>query len=505
MSRFSERMRTTTRVATVVLVLGGMLWTTAGCEQVDGRNRVRKANTLFRETRFIDAAAEYHVALNVVDDPVIHYNLGLAYQKIFRPAFDVPILLGMKGDHVCTDIPGTQLVEAGACVKEGDRRFSECGAAKSEPIQKRITELTQLVAQLTERVAIQKKQVEQLVAAQPPASPEQPAPKPDQPKSEPKVGSEDAKDAKDAKQKAEQLKLLNDAQAKLESDEAKNTELQSELRDKQDELSKYTCASSFQCIEGSFCSLRAPEIAEAAAQHFKRWIAAQPSDDVIKTMRAEALKALEAAKASGNQALISTTQKEFDDLDTKDQTRKIMTQLWNDSDQYAKAIDYWEGLLKDRPGDTVIMGVLAGINRSAGNWRKSIDWYGRVAETTTDPGSKVASYQSIAYAAWGKLNSRSLIGSDSVELADRGIFALQRASEIQPKNRSLFSLQGALYNFRSTAHGASWAGAIDRASQQDLKSIVDVLTAEAKKAQGQAPPAPPAPPAPGSPSGKTGG
>ena len=34
-----------------------------GCEQLDGRNRNRKGNRLFRETQFIDAAAEYQKAL----------------------------------------------------------------------------------------------------------------------------------------------------------------------------------------------------------------------------------------------------------------------------------------------------------------------------------------------------------------------------------------------------------------------------------------------------------
>jgi hypothetical protein len=447
MRRLSERMRHVSSLS-VVLVLGGMLGSSLGCKQVNGRRLVRKANQEFRDTHFIDAAAEYHVALESVPDPIVHYNLGLAYQKIFRPAYDAPILLGVDGDPVCTEIPNTKLVDAGACVKEGDRHFAECGAAKTDPINKQIETLA--------------------------------------------------------------------AQALSETDADKKKDLLSQKKDKEDERDKYTCASSFKCVESKFCSLRAPEIAEAAAEHFKVWIAAQPSDDVIKKMRAEALKELEAAKASQNQAQIAVAQKVFDDLDTKDQTRKIMTQLWSDSDQYAKAIEYWEGLLKDRPNDTVIMGVLAGINRAAGNWRKSIEWYGKVADATVDPSAKVPSYQAIANSAWGKLNSRSLIAQETVEIADRGIAALQSAIALQPKNRGLVALQGALYNFRSTAHGASWAGAIDRASQADRATLVRVLSEEAKKAQqGAAPGGAPAPttpstppttpPATGGPSGKAGG
>ena len=93
--------------------------------------KAREANAQFRDTHFVDAAATYHVALTTVEDPVLHYNLGLAYQKIFRPAYDGPILLGTKDDPVCTEIPSTKLVEAGACVKPGDRHFAECGVANS--------------------------------------------------------------------------------------------------------------------------------------------------------------------------------------------------------------------------------------------------------------------------------------------------------------------------------------------------------------------------------------
>ena len=426
MSRFSAHMRTA-RALSVVLVLGAVLGITAGCDQIEARQRIRKGNNYFRETRFIDAATEYQRALKALDDPKVHYNLGLAYQKIFKPGYDLPILLGVKGEDVCDQIPHTTMVEAGACVKDGDRHFAECGSAKTAPIEKQIAELT--------------------------------------------------------------------AQAKAETDADKKKELELQAKEKQDDLMRYTCASSFKCVEGTFCSLKSPEIADLAAQNFQAWIKAQPGDDVIKAQRAKAFDELEEAKKSGNQALISIAQKQFDDLDTKDQTRKLMSQLWTDSEQHQKALDYWEGLLKERPTDTAIMGNLAGINLKAGNWRKSIEWYGKVAGATEDPSSKVASFQNIGNVAWAKLSSRTLIGVEAVELADRGLAALQHAADIQPKNRGLVSLQGALYNFRSTAHGASWAGAIDRATQQDRLVLVHVLLEEAKQAQGQTPgPAPTAAP-----------
>jgi len=436
MSRFSERARIAGLLSVVLVscvTLGGI----CGCEELEGRNRVRKGNRLFRETQFVDSAAEYQQALKQVDDPIIHYNLGLAYQKIVKPGSDAPVLLGTKDEFVCGAIPGVKMVEAGGCVKLGDRHYAECGSAKTSPIEKQIAEL--------------------------------------------------------------------EARKNAETDDAKKKDLEGLIRDKHDEMGRYTCPSSFKCVETTFCSLTSPELVELAAQNFQTWIKVQRSDAEIKKQLTVALAELDAAKKSDNKSALVAAQKQVDELQIKDQTRKLMTQLWLDSEQYKKALDYWESLLGDRPNDPEIMGNLAGISLKAGDWKKSIEWYNKVADVTNDPSSKVAEYQFIGNVAWAKLNSRTLVGTDAIELADRGIGALQRAAEIQPKNPKLVSLQASIFNFRSTAHGASWAAAIDRANAQDLLNLTHVLVDEAKKAQGQAPgtppasapsPAPPAPPAP---------
>jgi tetratricopeptide (TPR) repeat protein len=427
MSRPSERAR-------IASVLGVLLVSCAvlGCTEIDGHKRTRQGNRMFRETQFVDAAAQYQMALTEIDDPALHYNLGLAYSKVFKEGFDGPILLGTKDDFVCQVIPNVKPVEAGACVKEGDRHFAECGSKHTAPIEAAITKL-----------------------------------------------QADLKDVKD-----------DDAGAK-----EKKADLSSQLRDKQDELGRYTCASSFKCVETTYCTSTSPEIAELAAQHFQIWIKAQPSDDEIKKNQAEVSADLDQARKTDNKSDMIILQKKLDELQTKDQTRKQMTQLWLGSDQHPKAIAYWEGLLKDRPNDAEIMGNLAGIELKAGDWRKSIEWYTKVAGVTQDPNSKVAQYQFIGNVAWAKLNSRSLIGVEATELADRGIGALQHAADIQPKNSRVVSLEGAIFNFRSTAQGASWAAAIDRASAQDQAKLARVLAEEAKKAQ-PAPPANPAAPAP---------
>jgi tetratricopeptide (TPR) repeat protein len=345
MSRTSDRAMRLLGFATLFVAI----LSTLGCEQLDGRNRNKKGNRYFREMKFIDAVAEYEKALKTVDDPIIHYNVALAYSKIFKPGMteDQDLLLGQKGEFVCDQVPQVKFVSKQVCVKPGDRRFDPC-----------------------------------------------------------------------------------------------------------DE--KNVCASSFQCKKTELCTVSNNAIADMTAQHFGVWLAANPKDA---------------------------------------ETRSLMTQVWMDSNQYKKALEYWEQLLKDKPNDADIMGSLAGINLKAGDWRKSIEWYTKVAEVS-NADAKVAAYQFIGNVAWSKLNSRTLTTADSVELADRGIGALQKAAELQPKNPKLFGLQGSIFNFRSLAQGASWAAALDRTTAQDLQIVARVLSDEAKKAQGLPVTPTPAPAAP---------
>jgi tetratricopeptide (TPR) repeat protein len=336
-------------IGSSALIVVGVMVSSFGCESLDGRSRNRKGNRLFRETQFVDAAAEYEQALKKVDDPTIHYNLGLAYSKIFRPGLEGKITLDVAGSPGCTQIPGVAAVTKQVCVKPDDKHFAEC-----------------------------------------------------------------------------------------------------------DE--KNVCPSSFKCEKTELCSLDDAALADLAAQHFLAWVKAHPDDA---------------------------------------ETRGIMTQVWMDSSQFPKAIEYWQSLLTAKPNDPEIMGALAGINLKAGDWRKSIEWYNKVAELSTDTSAKVAAYQFIGNVAWSKLNSKTLGGAAAVELADRGIGALQKAAELQPDNPKPVGLQASIFNFRGQAMGASWAGAIDRASAQDLQHASRVLRDKAKAASPGAAPAttPPAGPA----------
>jgi tetratricopeptide (TPR) repeat protein len=342
MSRTSDRALRLLGLATMFVAVLSSL----GCEQLDGRNRNKKGNRYFREMKFIDAVAEYEKALKTVDDPTIHYNVALAYSKIFKPGMetDTDLLLGQKGEFVCDQVPQVKFISKQVCVKPGDRRFDACD-------------------------------------------------------------------------------------------------------------DKNVCASSYTCKKTELCAVSNNAIADMTAQHFGVWLQAHPKDA---------------------------------------ETRGLMTQVWMDSNQYKKALDYWEAMLAAKPGDADIMGSLAGINLKAGDWRKSIEWYTKVAEVSKDD-AKVAAYQFIGNVAWSKLNSKTLTTAESVELADRGIGALQKAAEMQPKNPKLFGLMGSIFNFRSLAQGTSWAAGLDRATAQDLQIVSRVLSDEAKKAQGLTPAVPAAP------------
>jgi tetratricopeptide (TPR) repeat protein len=332
--------RTATRLG-LLLAVAAVLAPSLGCEQLDGRNRNRKGNRMFREMRFADAAGEYEKALKEVDDPTIHYNLALSYSKVFKPGFEGDVDVQVKGTVACEAIPNTKTVSKQVCVKEGSTAFTPC-----------------------------------------------------------------------------------------------------------DE--KNVCASSFKCEKVDLCTIEDAKLADMAAQHYGAWLKAHPDDA---------------------------------------ESRALMTQVWIDSSQYGKAIEYWQGLLSAKPNDPEIMGTLAGVNLKANDWRKSIEWYLKVAAVATDPSAKVAAYQFIGNVAWSKLNSKTLTVAESVELADRGIGALQKAAEIQPKNPKVVGLQASIFNFRALAMGASWAAALDRATAQDLQRASRVLTDEAKKASGQDVPA----------------
>lgn len=307
----------------------------AGCEQLAGRSENRKGNTAFHEMKFAAAVAHFERAIRRVDDPIIHYNLALAYSKVFKQGAEGSVVIDRMalGSGACQAVPGVAVVSKRVCVKQGDAHWTECDSAHS-------------------------------------------------------------------------------------------------------------CATGFRCEAAELCTLDNKKLADLATDHFAVWLESHPADS---------------------------------------ETRSLMTQVWIDSGQYPKAIAYWEQLDRATPNNPSIMGNLAGINLKANQWQKSIEWYLRVAANSVERSAKVAAYQFIGNVAWSKLHGKTLTREQAVELADRGVSALQQAVELQPENAKLYALMGSIYGFRALQQGASWAGGIDRAAALDLQSKSRVISDRAKQ------------------------
>jgi tetratricopeptide (TPR) repeat protein len=109
-----------------VLVLVIALGRCRRSAETEGRERARNASRLFRAGAYIEAVAEYEQALALVDDTWIHFNLGLAYAKLFQPGLERPLRLGVVGSAVCDAIPHIVTLDARVCLAEGDRTFDDC-------------------------------------------------------------------------------------------------------------------------------------------------------------------------------------------------------------------------------------------------------------------------------------------------------------------------------------------------------------------------------------------
>jgi hypothetical protein len=709
MSRISDG---ATRLTVLAMSLAAALLGSA-CEGLEGRNGVRQGNELFREMQFIDAAAAYQRSLQKVQSPIINYNLGLAYSKIYRPGYDKPIRLGEMSDPVCTDIPKTQPTETplaicikkpGASDQKDRRRFADCDEAleienqladarlaadrrqsldqqlekllaekdaqceaieqelakkdlpaeRREAIEdqlesskdydlcpasfecKRTTLCTstskqlanlsaenlqawskslpsdealkeQLAAVHAQQKAVQAQHEERMAAIKE----EQKARRPELEKTlaelladhekrmarikEEQKAAQPAFDAKLAKLRAEHdaamaairqeqkagqaahdaalAKLKAEHEPKLAKLAAEHKERIATLKARHDKrLEKGNATPAFdkpappdtasdaekksweeekarltgareakiRCFTQRFGSAerqatRRFQIAEGAEkQQYKdaesALIQRFKEKETKETQRYQATEAAEkeAFKESENAEVVrykaledkenqrfmaaengelqrykgalEPLAKRVDEITLKDDMRKQMTQAWIDTNQHDMALAFWQKELDAKPNTPQIMSNIAGIHLKntddKDNWRKAIDWFNKVADVESDPVHKVGALQSIGNITWAKLNSKTLSMEDSWELADRGLSALQKATEIQPRNGKLWSLEASILNFRSLTHGASFAAAIDRSNGQDLLKYARVLLEEAKKQPTPTPTPAPAPAAP---------
>ena len=94
--------------------------------------------------RFVDAVTYYQQAIKEVEDPIIHYNLGLTYSKLFKPGFTKPIWLDLEGTFACDKIPSVKIDSKRVCLEGDDKRFQDCKTKADCPTDKYVCEDTKL-------------------------------------------------------------------------------------------------------------------------------------------------------------------------------------------------------------------------------------------------------------------------------------------------------------------------------------------------------------------------
>jgi tetratricopeptide (TPR) repeat protein len=172
--------------------------------------------------------------------------------------------------------------------------------------------------------------------------------------------------------------------------------------------------------------------------------------------------------------------------------RKLVTEIWVDSGQVEKALAFWETEHNARPKDTSVIEQLADLEYKRGEWRKAIEWLDKSVAVAETPEAKASAFGQIGTLCFLRLLSGkdTIQGSERVALADTGIAAIQKATELQPKNMQYVSTLASLNQQRAFASGSRIGFHIDLAAHQNYMRVFNVLKEEAKKQAEQNPPAP---------------
>jgi tetratricopeptide (TPR) repeat protein len=165
---------------------------------------------------------------------------------------------------------------------------------------------------------------------------------------------------------------------------------------------------------------------------------------------------------------------------------ELMTTLWLDSGQFAKAEEYWQAELSKNEKDPDVLRQMAKINLAAGKHDETIRWIERRCDLEEKNDAKVDCFLDIAKIQWSRLRKVDLVDLDRLQVADVGLAALQKAEKLDPNNAGVQSYLGSLYELRKLAHGAGWAQAVDAASERMHKLKFIELQ---KQAAAAAPPA----------------
>lgn len=174
-----------------------------------------------------------------------------------------------------------------------------------------------------------------------------------------------------------------------------------------------------------------------------------------------------------------------------DDIRKLITDIWVDTDQVPKAVAFWTAEHDAAPKAMFPIEQLAELTFGNGDWRDALRWLEVGVEVAETPEAKAKAYTKIGSLCFVLLlNNKSpdsgpkqIDGALRIEVADIGISALQKGQQIMPKSTEIVSVLGSLNIQRGIANGSRIGYSIDMAAYQNYMRIFGVLREEAQKAQ----------------------
>jgi tetratricopeptide (TPR) repeat protein len=186
--------------------------------------------------------------------------------------------------------------------------------------------------------------------------------------------------------------------------------------------------------------------------------------------------------------------------------RNKMTQIWVDSDNFEKALAYWEAQLATEPTNQEMMAVLSGINFKAGRWEKSLEWLKKSIDVSPNVENKRSLYVQIGRRCRQVITNRDkIVGAERMKVSDVCMQSILTGLEGDPKNTELRGMVNVIMGIRALVHGASFANFIDKATGQDHDQLRRVYVQEAKALQAAQNPTPETNPTPSAGSGSNAG
>jgi tetratricopeptide (TPR) repeat protein len=162
------------------------------------------------------------------------------------------------------------------------------------------------------------------------------------------------------------------------------------------------------------------------------------------------------------------------------QAQDYLLGVYIDSGRYEGAIRFFEVKLEKNPADIESVAQLASISAQAAKYDDAIKWHKKKAEMVTTNDLKADSWYSIGVLDWRRLNGHpDVMGAERARIADEGLAWLVQADKVRQHHSPTLSYLNLLYRERATAHGASYARAVDTTSAQ----VYYKLATEAAKKQ----------------------